>query len=53
MLIVLLGLSLMVIIASAIRRPTLFWQKAMLLGAVMVFFATCVALGLEFYFSRN
>jgi hypothetical protein len=53
MLIILFGLSLMVIIASAIRRPTLFWHKAMLLVAVIVFIAACVALGLEFYLGRS
>lgn len=53
MLIIFFGLSLMVIIASAIRRPTLFWHKVMLLVAVMLFIATCVALGLEFYLGRS
>ena len=48
MLLFLFGLSLCVIIASVMRRPEVLWQRAVLLLAVMVFIAVCVAWGMEF-----
>lgn len=49
MLLVLFGFSLMIIIASVIRHPTLLWQKGVLLVAVIMLLAVCVAWTIEFF----
>ena len=43
------GISLAIIIASAIRRPVLLWQKGVLLLAVIMLLAVCVAWGIEYF----
>jgi hypothetical protein len=48
MLLILFGISLAIIIASAIRRPALLWQKGVLLLAVITLLAVCVAWGIEY-----
>jgi uncharacterized membrane protein len=49
MLLVLFGLSLSIIIASALRRPEALWQRGLLLLAVMTFIAVCVAWSMEYF----
>lgn len=49
MLIILFGLSLSVMLASALKRPTLLWQKGLLLLAVITFLAVGVAWGMEYF----
>ena len=48
MLSILFVFSLCVIIASVLKRPTLLWQKALLVLAVITILAVCVAWGIEF-----
>jgi hypothetical protein len=48
MLTVLFVLSLMVIAASVVRRPQLFWQRAVLVVAAMTLIAVSVAWTIEF-----
>ena len=48
MLTVLFVLSLLVIGASVVRRPQAFWQRAMLVAAVMTLIAVSVAWTIEF-----
>jgi hypothetical protein len=52
MLLIMFGISLTIIIASAIRRPVLIWQKGGLLLAVIMLLAVCVAWGIEFFLQR-
>jgi len=52
MFLILFGLSLTIIIASAIRRPVLLWQKGVLLIAVILLLAVCVAWGIEYSLQR-
>ena len=53
MLLVLFGLSLSVIIASILRRPEALWQRAMLLVAVMLLIAVCVAWGMDYFLGTS
>ena len=48
MLLVMFGASISVIIASVLRRPEALWQRAIVLVAVIVFIAVCVAWGMEY-----
>jgi hypothetical protein len=49
MFLIMFGISLAIIIASAIRRPVLLWQKGVLLLAVIMLLAVCVAWGIEYF----
>lgn len=53
MLLIMFGLSLVIIIASAIRRPVLLWQKGLLLLAIIMLLAVCVAWGIEYFLQRT
>jgi len=52
MLLIMFGISLAIIMASAIRRPVLPWQKGVLLLAVIMLLAVCVAWGIEYFLQR-
>ncbi len=48
MLTVIFVLSMLVIVASVVRRPALLWQRLALVIAVIALLAVCVAWGIEF-----
>ncbi len=49
MLLIMFAISLAIIVASTIRRPVLLWQKGVLLLAVIMLLAVCVAWGIEYF----
>jgi hypothetical protein len=49
MFLIMFGISLAIIIASTIRQPVLLWQKGVLLLAVIMLLAVCVAWGIEYF----
>lgn len=53
MFLIMFGISLIIIVSSAIRRPVLLWQKGLLLLAVIMLLAVCVAWGIEFWLQRT
>lgn len=52
MLLIMFGISLIIIAASVLRRPVLLWQKGVLLLAVIMLLAVCVAWGIEYWLQR-
>ncbi|MEQ1755395.1 MAG: hypothetical protein ABL973_14835 [Micropepsaceae bacterium] len=49
MLSILFALSLSVMLASVLKRPTMLWQKVLLVLAVITVLAVCVAWGIEYF----
>ena len=52
MLTFLFALSVLVIVASVMRRPRLLWQRIVLVAAIITLLAVCVAWGIEFMLQR-
>ena len=52
MLLIMFGISLIIIVASVLRWPVLLWQKGVLLLAVIMLLAVCVAWGIEYWLQR-
>ena len=52
MLLILFGVSLTILVASVLRRPVRPWQRGILLLAIIMFLAVCVAWGIEYFLQR-
>jgi hypothetical protein len=48
MLSILFAIALLIVGANILRRPQVFWQKAVLVLAVITLLSVCVAWGIEY-----